>query len=128
MGIISNLIDFVFPIQKPLNRPIGRFVPNPNRFRSPNLQRRFRRRLWPNGQMPIRSNQVQSSSQVRRPLARTIAPSSKPMQSHPIQKKSFWVEMFSSNINPPAMTQQQRKPGFGKLVLDAARWNNILRR
>lgn len=134
MGIISNVIDFVFLIQRPLYGPAGRFVSNSNQFRSPNLQRRFRRRLWPNGQNSIqraRANpnyQPQSSAQFRRPLARTIIPTSKPMQLPIVQKKNFFSEMFSPNINPPAMQAQQKKPGFGKMVLDAARWNNILRR
>lgn len=126
MGIINNVINFVFPIQRPLYRPTGRFVSNPTQFRSPNLQRRFRRRLWPNVQVPYSQARyaqvpITPSTQFRRPLAQ------KPI-SQPVQKRSFLGEMFSSNINPPGLRPQPKRNGFGKLVLDAARWNNILRR
>ena len=132
MSIVSNIVDFVFPIQRTRLRPrlyqqSGRFVTNSARFRSPQLQRRFsQRRLWPNGQVPYtqaRSIQhpIAITSQFRRPLAQ------KPI-SQPIQKNSFWKEMFSNNINPPSMRSPPKRNGFGKLALDAARWNNILRR
>lgn len=127
MGIIGNVIDFVFPVQQRLYHPTGRFIPNPNQFRSPQLQRRFSsRRLWPNGQSSCaqaRSARVPitSPSQFRRPLAQRPLP-------QPVQKRSFLGEMFSNNINPPAMRAQPKRNGFGKLALDAVRWNNILRR
>ena len=141
MGIVSSIIDFVFPIQRRLYNPIGRFTRNPNQFRSPNMQRRFmRRRLWPtrviNTQQRISINPA-SSIQFRRPLARTLTPQLKPLASpsnpllpaQPIvAKKSFWSEMFSPNITPPSMQPQKKRNGFGSTALNLMRWNNMLRR
>ena len=130
MGIVSNIVDFVFPIQRTsirpnLYRPTGRFVNGSTQFRSHQLQRRFsQRRLWPNGQVPysqVRSTQVVNTSQFIRPLAPRPIP-------QPVQKRSFLESMFSNNINPPSMRPQPKRNGFGGKVLTLARWNNILRR
>ena len=124
MGIVNNIVNFVFPIQRRLYRPVGRFTPNPNQFRSGNLPRRFSpRRLWPNGQIPSQRTRFvqpqQTQVQFRRPLARATNSVSQPMQMRPavrippVQPKSFLSEMFSNNINPPAMRAQPKRAGFG---------------
>jgi len=133
MGIVSSIVDFVFPVQRRLYHPTSTIARNPNQFRSPNLQRRFRRTLWPNGQTPIRrvissSSYQTPTTQFRRPLARPLPQVSVQRQAQlpPVSKKSFLSEMFSTNINPPKMGPQPKRNGFGSKVLNYARWNNIL--
>jgi hypothetical protein len=133
MGIISSVIDFVFPIQRTqkLYHSQGRFASNQNQFRSPSLQRRFsRRRLWPNGVPVERVSSAKpyllpQQTQFRRPLARTIIPVQNP-SPRPVIKNDFFSEMFSSDMHLPTQRPVQKKSGFGGKVLNAMRWNNFL--
>lgn len=140
MGLISNIVDFVFPIQRRLYHPTGRFVSKPTQFRSPIMQRRFaRNRLWLNqarlNQVRIQSQRAMpqgaypsSTPQFRRPLERTLTQAPMSRQVQPTQKRSFWSEMFSPNINPPLARPQPKRTGFGSTALNLIRWNNMFRR
>ncbi len=135
MGLINNIINFVFPIQRRLYHPTGRFFSKSTQFRSPIMQRRFAQgRLWRTTARPI-LQRAQNRAVYQIPRLNPIRPFSqvqtqtpKPMQVQQAQKKSFWGEMFSPNINPPSMRAQQKRKGFGSTALNLIRWNNMFRR
>ena len=139
MGIVNNIVNFVFPVQRQLYRPAGRFTPNPNQFRSRNLPRRFSpRRLWPNGQMPSQRARfvpsTQTQVQFRRPLARTINSTPQSIQMQPVARipsvppRNFLSEMLSTNINPPAQRPQPKRNGFGSTAFKFMRLNGMMQR
>jgi hypothetical protein len=133
MGILTSIIDFVFPIQRRLYHPTGRFVGNSNQFRSPNMQRRFERnRLW----RPRTGLNLRRQPQVFNTLSRRITPiralplraTTPPTITPPVQKKGFLAEMFSPNINPPLARPQPKRKGFGSTAFKFARLSAMFRK